>query len=154
MLGSQVSYVGGKSSVLYKYHNSRPASEPRQRHTPSRLFSSRGLLLAPSRAAIASHDRLWRRVIRPVSNCLLGEFRLRLFKTSPSLIGDKALTRRRSVGGYDCGAHADPKMDRVTVRQVGVDGKQEAGGRDGSKGRELDWRWTPFGLPISPRWAG
>lgn len=41
-------------------------------------------------------------------------------------------------------------MDRVTVRQVGVDGKQEAGGRDGRQGREQDWRWTtlrPADLP-------
>lgn len=36
-------------------------------------------------------------------------------------------------------------MDRVTERQVGVDGKQNAGGRDGSSAgavREQDWRWN------------
>lgn len=57
----------------------------------------------------------------------------------------KALTRSRPVGGCNCGAHADPKMDRVTVRQVGVDGRQERGREAGTGGR-----WTPFGLPIFP----
>lgn len=97
-------------------------------------------LPAPSRAAIASRGRRWRRVVRSVSNCLLVEFRPRLFKTSPGLMGNQALTRGRPVGGCNCGAHADPEMDRATVRQVGVDGlggrqrrEAEAGGRDGSR---------------------